>query len=235
MEDIERYKTSLIKLWEQSCANQSLKINFSDDKYAIRENIVKLNIKDDLLSNTVRKAFNNSNIKVNWETYTVNNACYYFNIQKKKLSISKIMVDVQCPSTISYLKKEKSIFSSKEVLKEIKIDMNQCSVDNIDTILRYNSNNIINYNNSPIRYGQFLTFSVYFALLTYNNIFIPITLEEYDKLRCFEMNCRKKDDMEDVYRNLTLLSPSEYKEFLMWKEAQKVYDEINPENLTKSE
>ena len=56
-----------------------------------------------------------------------------------------------------------------------------------------------------------------FKLLTYNNIFIPITIEESKDLIDYELECRKKDDMDDVYRNLTLLSPIEYKEFLEWR------------------
>ena len=57
-------------------------------------------------------------------------------------------------------------------------------------------------------------------IISYNNIFIPITENEYIDLKNYEPRCRMRDDLEDIYRNLTLLTSSEYREFIMWKEAE---------------
>ncbi len=224
-ETIEKYKQTLFRLWKQSCANQSLKINFSDNRIEIKDKIVKLNVKDNYINDIISKAFKNCFKNSEWNTYDVNDVCYYFNVEKKKLSISKILVNVNCTNIISFLKKEIPLFSSKEKIVEVNGDLTQYNKVQIDTILCRNSEDIINFNSAHTWYGINLKCQVYFAMLTYNNIFIPITLKEYEELRCYELECRKRDDMEDVYRNLTLLSPSEYKEFLMWKESQRIYSE----------
>lgn len=235
-ETVEKYKQTLFKLWKQSCANPSLKINFLNNRFEIKDKIVKLNVKDNFINDIISKAFRNSFKSVDWNTYDVNDACYYFNVEKKKLSISKILVNVNCANTISFLKKETSLFSSKEKIVEVNADFNNYNKGQVDAILGRNSEDIINFNGAHTGYGTNLKYQIYFALLTYNNIFIPITLKEYEELRCYELECRKKEDMEDVYRNLTLLSPSEYKEFLMWKESQRIYSENDSQkNLENAE
>lgn len=236
MEDIERYKTSLIKLWKQSCANSALKINFSKNSIEIEDKILKFNVKDnyinELIKNTLDKSFNN----IYWDSYALKDSAYFFTIEKKKLSITTLYVDVMTYSHLYYIKEkiEKNFFSKDTVSNvEACYYLNNESPINITNFLYKKSNNTLGCIKRE-RYGDNTRMRLEIHLLSYNNIFIPITFEELEELRCFELECRKKDDMADVFRNLTLLTPTQYKEFIMWKESQSHYDEIDIEKETKN-
>jgi hypothetical protein len=220
---IERYKISLFKLWKQSCEKKTIKIIHSDNVYDITDKIVNLNEKDNYINDLIRNTFHNKVNKIYFDSHTFHNSCYHFNIDKKKLSISKLIVEVSVPRWFSYTTKEKKLFSNKFETKNHTYYIDSKTDEMLNDFFGKECGYKIKIIGKR-EYANSFELKLGIPLLTYNNIFIPINFDEYEELRCYELECRKKDDMEDVYRHLTLLSPSEYKEFIMWKESQKMYE-----------
>lgn len=234
-ESKDKYKASLIKFWKQSCDKPTLDIVFTDKSAFIKNKIVNLNITDDFIINTIDKAFKNQVETIFWDSLLFNSNCYYFDIDDKKLSISKLIVTLCINPKFKYNVEEKTMFVSTPKIVE-KINNLQFFKDvEINNFIKTNSDNLVNYYRmNDVYYGSNNSKSrmtIYIPLLSYNNIYIPITNEEYEELRCYELESQRKKDMENVYRNLTLLSLSEYKEFIMWKESQRIIGENNTDMI----
>ncbi len=229
---IEKYKNSLIKLWNQSCENSSTKLLESFNEIDIRKDIVNINSKDKYLFDFVNKTFNGGLKDMEWSNHRFNNNCDYFKIGKKHLSISKLMIMITADDKINATKDEKSYFSSEIKTVSYLKNLKTLAAPELNKVLLSNSGNIIHLIQSYYAgsHSQ-IRLNIGIALLSYGNINVPITLEEYDNLRNYELDCRKKDVMEDVYRNLTLLTPNEYKEFITWKESKEISKEENILNL----
>ncbi len=191
--------------------------------FDIKDKIVNLNEKDNYINDLIKKTFDNRVNEIYFNTLIFHNSCYYFNIDKKKLSISKLIVEISVPKWFIYTTQEKKLFSNKFDIKTHTFSLEFKTEANINTFFGEKCGHKIKIIGKN-EYANYVKLKLGIPLLTYNNIFIPITFDEFEELRCYELECRKKDDMEDVYRHLTLLTPSEYKEFIMWKESQKIYE-----------
>lgn len=222
----DKYKSSLIKLWKQSCDNFKLKIDELNDSNYIRS-VINLNTKDDYIIDLIKINFKNPTIVGTISNF--HNIAYFFTIQHKYLTISKIIVDIIVDKYYEYEieeNKKVSLFSNKteniNVLKSI--NLQTTNIYTIDEIINKKSNNFIKVPNCEYVNDNRVKVRIGIPLLSYGNIFIPISFNEYEDLRCYELDSKRRNDMKDVYRNLTLLSPSEYKEFIMWKESKRNYN-----------
>ncbi len=228
---IEKYKNSLIKLWNQSCENSSIKLLESCNEIEIRKTIINIDCNDKYLFEFIDKTFNGSLKNIEWGSHRFNNNSNYFKIGKKYLSISKLMVTITTDDKIKATKNEKGLFSSEIKTVNYLKSLDSLATTEMNNFLLNNSGNIIHliHRYSSNQYQS--RFNIGICLLTYGNINVPISLDEYNSLRNYELDCRKKDNMEDVYRNLTLLTPNEYKEFITWKESKEKSKEENILNL----
>ena len=229
----DKYKNSLIKLWKQCCDNPSFDVQEINGSKKIKE-LIKLNIKDDYINNLISSVFKDSHIST-YNTSNIANSldsfssiAYGINVENKYLTISKIITELNTPKYFKYEKEETvkvSIFSNK---KETKIETKYISLNSkiseIDAIIREISKGYIRINLSEYLSESRNRIRIGIPLLSYGNIFIPITYDEYEELRSYDLDSKRKVDMEDVYRNLTLLSISEYKEFITWKETKETYN-----------
>lgn len=223
-ESIKKYKEVLTKLWKQSSENTKIDIKHSEDIDFIKDNIVKFNIQDNYIRNLLITTFDGIQF---WDKYTFVDSSHYFEINGKILSISGLQIDIKCNIEQKRKVKEKSLFLNKEsekIKKTVFSLYNDYAAKYINKYFEEKSNNIILCNYIALFHNVgFLNLKIIIPLLSFNNIFIPITKDEFNELKNYELECRKRDDLEDIYRNLTLLTPTEYKEFLMYKESQKVY------------
>ena len=72
-------------------------------------------------------------------------------------------------------------------------------------------------------YGSVLEIEMYF--LIFNNIIVPVSIIEGRDLLEYEKECRRKDDLADIYQNSTFIPFDEYKDFVEWrKEIKKEKD-----------
>ncbi len=221
----DKYKSSLIKLWKQSCDNFKLKIDELNNSTCI-SNIININTKDDYIIDFIKLNFKNPTIVGTISNF--HNIAYCFKIQNKHLTISKIIINIVVDKYFEYEieeNKKVSFFSNEtEKINVTKsINLQTTNIHTVDEIINKKSNNFIKVPQCGYLNEERVEVRIAIPLLSYGNIFIPISFNEYEDLRCYELDSKRRIDMKDVYRNLTLLSPSEYKEFIMWKESQKNY------------
>jgi len=221
----DKYKSSLIKLWKQSCDNFKLKIDELNDSNYIRT-VININTKDDYIIDFIKLNFKNPTIVGTISNF--HNIAYCFTIQHKYLTISKIIINIVVNKYFEYEIEENrkvSFFSNEtENINLTKsINLQTTDIHKIDEIINKKSNNFIKVPQCMYLNEDRVEIKIAIPLLSYGNIFIPISFNEYEDLRCYELDSKRRNDMKDVYRNLTLLSPSEYKEFIMWREMKDIH------------
>jgi hypothetical protein len=70
--------------------------------------------------------------------------------------------------------------------------------------------------------GSILEIDMYF--LIFNNIIVPVSIKEGRDLLEYEKECRRKDDLAEIYRDSTFIPFDEYKDFIEWRKEKKEKD-----------
>ena len=201
----ENIKKSVIKLWNQKCEKGEVVI-MSDIKDI--KKMVSLNILDNYITDNLNLFINRTKkwyFDVNLHSFK--EICYKGDVGDKFISISEVYFDMLC-NKYFYITPNCDINLLAKTIPELNILFEKNNI-----IFRiYNMYEALSDNRIRIFFSL--------KLLTYDNIYIPLTPMEYKELEDYMFECKKMISMEDVYRNLTLLSPSEYREFLIWKKLK---------------
>lgn len=226
--DINTYKEDLFKLWKHSCDNHTVEhdnINRAKD--------FVINFKDNFIYERIDKVFNtdeNGNY-IDIKLSKHSDYSEYVNFEEEANSDDKIIIlkyilniytnSLNFAKPIEQLKEKKSFFE-KNVYETVGYEYNRYKFDYDTPYARIN--NIIT--NETENYFKILSCSasskyrrldVGMAIIIYNNIQIPITFEEYDELKKYGYDSFRKKDMININRHLTLLTPSDFTEFMKWK------------------
>lgn len=206
--DITKYKEILIRNWKQHCERKDDFLLDSDNYNEIISRY-KFLLKD----KNVKNLFSTIGNKISMDFMFR----YSFNkrkgskAEKSNINLYQYKIKFKIDSVSFYDKKEteeikKSWFSSKSKsvtneVYELKSGYREYGITDKDI------------------YGNVLEIEVYF--LIFNKIIVPISINEGRDLIEYEVECRRKDDLADIYQNSTFIPFNEYKDFVEWRKEMK--------------
>jgi hypothetical protein len=206
--DLEKYKDILIRNWKQHCERKDDFLLDSDNYNEVFNRYTFL-----LSDRNVKNLFESLGNRINMEFMFR----YSFNkrkgskAEKSNISLYHYKTKFKIDSSKFYDKKEKeeikkSWFSSKSK----SISYNKYELKEIYKDYGITDKDI---------YGNVLEIETHF--LIFNNIIVPISAIEGRDLLEYEKECRRKDDLAEIYQNSTFIPFDEYRDFVEWRKTMK--------------